>query len=155
VVVCPSFLVTTERGEVVMVMVMMVMVVVVMVAGVGVRGAQRLSRLRLQSRAPLARAVHVYGAIHVDGAPGGEDVSPPRAENLLTQGAARAGRHLRLAGFQPATAELSTSPERRTPRLQVGGTDHHQAYSRLIATLPPPGNLVIISCSNPACARRL
>ena len=70
-------------------------------------------------------------------------------------GAARAGRHLRIAGLRPVAAGLSTPPERRAPRPQVGGSDHHHAYSRLIATLPPPRKSVIISYSNDMCARRL
>jgi hypothetical protein len=70
-------------------------------------------------------------------------------------GAARAGRHLRIAGLRPVAAGLSTPSERRAPRPQVGGSGHHHAYSRLIPTLPPPRNLVIISYSNDMCARRL
>eukprot|EP01047_Picozoa_sp_COSAG01_P043261 COSAG01_NODE_3832_length_5650_cov_80.957485_2_plen_84_part_00 len=46
-------------------------------------------------------------------------------------------------------AGLSTPPKLCAPRPQVGGSDHHQAYSHLIPTLLPPGNLVIISYSRP------
>ena len=70
-------------------------------------------------------------------------------------GAARAGRHLRIAGLRPLAAGLSTPPERRAARPQVGGSDHHQAYSHPYCYASPPGNLVIIRRSNPACARRL
>ena len=70
-------------------------------------------------------------------------------------GAARAGRHLRVAGLRPVAAGLSTPPERRAARPQVGGSDHHHAYSHPYHNASPTRNLVIISYSNDMCARRL
>eukprot|EP01049_Picozoa_sp_SAG25_P001954 SAG25_NODE_95_length_15927_cov_8.666224_6_plen_196_part_00 len=70
-------------------------------------------------------------------------------------GAARAGRHLRIAGLRLVAAGLSTPSERRAPRPQVGGSDHHHAYSHPYHNASPTRNLVIISYSNDMCARWL